>query len=166
MIDQWLLGVQELLVRTPGGLARWSEPNYDQAKVNRVFFEFLEAEDDVAKLRPYFVVQEHDLTFVKEEATAEVLHPSGSVKVMYTELVSNVNDRKASKQAFAKFVGDMAAAIGANQGKPIAGDTQTSYIPVEKIDFTQLPVSGCLAHEDPDVPGTIYHWTEFVLTIG
>jgi hypothetical protein len=166
MIDTWLNGVEELLVRTPGGLARWSEPSLAQAKVGRVFFELREADDDLAKLRPYFVVQEDQLAFERDLATAEVLEPVGSVEVLYTEMLSDPNDRKASKLSFVKFVGDMVTAIGEQQGKPIAGDTQTSHIPIERIQFSQLPASGELGQEDPDVPGTMFFWTKFVLSIG
>lgn len=166
MIDEWLLGVEELLVRTPGGLARWGDASYELAKLRRVFFEGIQSEDDVAKLRPFFIVQEHALAFTREGESGESLQPEGGVEVLYTEMFSDPSDRKASKQSFTKFVGDMVTSIGDRQGKPIAGNDLTSYVPVSGISFVQLPAFGIVAHEDPDVPGTMYFSTTFVLTIG
>ncbi len=166
MIDEWLLGVEELLVRTPNGLARWGDTSYDQAKLRRVFFELLTSGDDVAKLRPFFVIQEHQVAFQREMETGEALQPEGAIEVLYTEMMTDVNDDKASKVSFSSFVGAMVTSIGDRQGKPIAGNTQTSYVPISRIEFSQLPARGAVANEDPDEPGTIYFWTSFVLTIG
>lgn len=166
-LKTWFEGIEEMLVRVDGGLARWSEGNYDSAKTNRVFYDFAEAEflnSDVGAKRPYFTVTEGDVSW-EAEAEDHVIVSAASYRVRYTEALSNPDDHKASKLDFVEFFGSIMEFIAANQGRPIAGLLETSYLPIKRIQVSQSPVRGVVSQEDSGVTGTSYFWAEMMLHI-
>lgn len=165
-IEQWILGVEDLLVRTPGLLARINEPSYDQCKLNRVHVDFLDDADDVAALRPFFVIRERELAWTAAGDSGDVLYSEPVIQVAYTESVKWPDDHKRSKLDFVTFFGTMLQHIAEQQNRPIFDIPETSYLPISHIQVTHQATRSRPYREDPNVAGTAYWWTAFVLHIG
>lgn len=165
-IDQWLTGVEDLIVRTPGILARIGEPNEEVAKDSRFHFDFLDDPDDVATLRPFVVIREREIAWTVEGDAGDVLYSEPVIACAYTENVKWPDDHKRSKLDFVGFLGTMLEHIAENQNRPMADQPQTSYLPVARIQVTTPATRSRPYREDPNIAGTAYWWAEFVLHIG
>jgi hypothetical protein len=165
-IDQWLIGVEDLVVRTPGLLARMVEPNEEVCKASRFYYDFFDAEVDVAEFLPFVVIRERELAWVSEGDTNDVLYSEPVITVGYAEAVKWTDDHKRSKLDFVAWQGVMLGHIAAQQNRPMYDQPLTSHLPVSRIQVTVPATRSRPYREDPNIAGTAYWWTEFVLHIG
>lgn len=165
-IQLWLQGVEDLLVRTPGLLNRFVEPNEEMAKASRFHFDYLDAAEDVAALRPFFVITERELVWTAEGDSGDVLYSEPVIACAYTENVKWPEDHKRSKVDFVTFLGTMLEHIANEQNRPMYDQPLTSHLPVSRVQVTVPAIRSRPYREDPNIPGTAYWWTEFLLHIG
>lgn len=168
MILEAMLGIEELIARTPGLLARLNSPpiaNYELAKSQRIFWDYFDTQDEDSDLvRPHFVLQEAELHY--SIVNLDELQGVAVVDVTYTEDATSVDDHKASKLYFLDFVSDMLDSIALRQGQAIDGTDAEVYISVHRILLTQQAVRSPKSHRDPDRPATDYWWCKWRMWIG
>lgn len=165
MIDQWLLGVENLIVRAPGVLARLGEPNYTAAKAGRIYFDEVDnAGDDVGPKRPFFVLKERSVEWSRYNV--EDLAGHGVIEVTYTETATDVANPKQSKLHFVKFVGDLLEAIASMQNRPMDDQPSTTHLTIGKIKLFTEATRAPLNTRDPLATATDYWWAQFALWIG
>lgn len=165
-IDQWLIGVEDLVVRTPGLLARVNEPNEEIAKASRFHYDYFDADEDIAEFIPFVVIRERELAWVADGDANDVLFTEPVIAVGYAEAVRWPDDHKRSKLDFVAWMGTMLNHIASQQNRPMYDQPLTSYLPVSRIQVTVPATRSRPYREDPRIAGTAYWWTEFVLHIG
>lgn len=167
MISESLLGIEELIVRTPGLLARLNSPpiaNYELAKSTRLAWDYFDTLDEADLLRPFFVLQEVDLQY--SIVNDYDLQAVCAVDVTYSEDATDPTDHKASKLYFVDFVSDMLDSIAERQGHDVAGQNEQAYVSVHRIQMLQQAVRSPKVQRDPDRPATDYWWCKWRMWIG
>ncbi len=166
MLSDSLLGLEELIARTPGLLARLSIASYVQLKAQRILFDYFDSEDEdqADLLRPFFVLEEADLQY--QLINEQELIGLCAIDMTYTEAVNDPDDHKGSKLHFLDFVGDMIQSIADRQNKPIAGQDVTTYIAISSIQQIQKAVRTPKVQRDADRPATDNWWCKYRFHIG
>jgi hypothetical protein len=167
MLAGSLLGIEDLIVFTPGLLARLGMVNYDQAKAQKLLWDYFDTEDaeeqaDLA--RPFFVLQEAELDYslINEQELIGVC----AVDVIYTEKATFITDHKTSKLHFISFVGSMIQSMADRQNQPIAGNDLTSYIAISRIQMIEQARRTPKSQRDTDRPLTDSWWCKWRMFVG
>jgi len=166
MLADTLLGIEDLIVFTPGLLARIGQVGPDQAKANKIFWDYFDTENEGQQdlARPFFVLQEADLSY--QLINEEELLGLCAVDVFYTEAATSPTNHKASKLSFVSFVGDLIQSISERQNKPIEGNDLTSYIAISRIQMIQQAVRTPKSQRDGDRSLTDNWWCKWRMFVG
>lgn len=169
MIEQWLAAIEDLILDAPGNadeevgtlwdstLDRLGEDDKEEARENRFFWDYFEADEDVSDQRPFFVLTEVELGW--EKYALQHLTSVGAIEVCFTEQVlSTATTHKEAKEYFAAWTSALI--------KNCAERMDSCAVEIAAIRQTVFPQRTPRQQRDPDRPETDYFWAAWQFLIG
>jgi hypothetical protein len=179
MVNEWIDAIANLILAAPGNeipaegptwpstIVRLGELTIEEAYDNRIYEGFPEADEDLASLRPFFVIEESQVDWVKYQETYSLM-AHGIVDVVYTERTLRTIDgegeytvvpaHRVALRYFRQFADELMAWVG--QNSRIAG------VPIAHVRQVVFPQRTPRAQRDLADRDTDYFWAAWQFTIG